>query len=145
MDKIDNFTVFGTSIILRGDVNQDGAVDVKDIAALMLALADLADYQSGTAVVPGTGDPIRQVTTSWDSNQLLHAADVNKDNAVNNLDVQTEINLVAGPVTPQPGPLLGPTVVPEPSSITLGLLGALAGIAWISKRSGGERLTSRRT
>jgi hypothetical protein len=133
LDKIDNFTVFGTSIILRGDINQDGVLDVKDIAALMTALTDLTDYQSGTALIPGTDNPLRQVATSWDSNQLLAVADVNKDNAVNNLDIQAEINLVAN-MQAGLGVLPAPTVVPEPSSITLGLFGALAGIAVLRKR-----------
>ena len=59
--------------------------------------------------------------------------DPSGDGLVNNQDIQAEINLVAT-ANPGPGAVPGLSVVPEPSSMTLGLLGALAGLALLRKR-----------
>ena len=66
--------------LIKGDVNGDGTVSGADISALMAALADLSDYQSAHQFVSGN---------------LLAVADIDGNQTVNNLDVQSLISLVA--------------------------------------------------
>jgi hypothetical protein len=94
-----------------GDINRDGKVTVADISALMTALSDLSGYRSTHS---GMSDPI----------QFMEVADVNNDTQVNNTDIQALISLVANNASGGGGGQL--TAVPEPGSIVLLGLGALA-------------------
>lgn len=117
--------------LARGDINQNGSVGVADISALMSALSDLNSYESGSLQFAGTSTFVRaNHATAFDLPDLLDVADVNQDGVVDSKDLQAEIALVANG-----GGAAGFAAVPEPSTITLGLLGALAGIAILRKRS----------
>ena len=119
-----------TGIMTLGDVNQDGVVNVKDVSALMSALADLSDYQNGTTSIRSGG--------AWTASQLIYTADVNRDDVVDNRDVQALVNYIANGLTGGGGSL---TAVPEPTSIVLGALGALA-LAGVALRNRNRSATN---
>jgi hypothetical protein len=101
---------------LKGDLDSDGALGVPDITGLMSALADLPNYQT-----------IRSLT----SDDVMAIADIDGDQPVTNLDLQSLIVLLANaaptgggaaaalqPQAPSPGP-----VIAEPTlSTTSGLV-----------------------
>jgi hypothetical protein len=104
-----------------GDINRDSLINVADISALMMALADLSKYRTDNSLT--------------DPTLFKDVADVNGDGFVNNLDIQSLISIVAGNATDgaSPGSVVGGdssiTAVPEPTTIVLMGLGAL-GIAF---------------
>ena len=63
------------TLVLRGDLNEDGHVTVADISALMTALSDEIHYRSAHPDLT-------------DSQRWLEVADVNGDGQVNNADIQ---------------------------------------------------------
>jgi DNA-binding beta-propeller fold protein YncE len=103
--------IFTTAVptFSRGNINEDHAIDVADISALMLALSDLSVYES-----------MHQLT---DSEKLKAVADVNQDDSVNNLDIEALIITVANNEASGAGSV---AVVPEPASISLITIGAFA-------------------
>jgi len=96
-----------------GDINRDSHVDVADITALASALSDLDKYRSNSALT--------------DPQQFKLVADLTGDNLVNNADLQGLIVYLANNAGALPAPG-GDSVaaVPEPTSIVLFGLGALA-------------------
>jgi len=92
----------------RGDINHDRAINVADISALASALSDLSVYQS-----------MYQLN---DPQKLKAIADVDHDDSVNNLDIQALIVAIANQSN-DPGSM---AIVPEPSSICLIAIGAVA-------------------
>ena len=89
---------------MRGDFNRDGHVNSADIPAMLAALADLNAYKSAHALSDA---------------DLLTIGDVDGDGKVTNADVQSLLTLLkygGGSTTP----------VPEPASLTLGLIGLCA-------------------
>ncbi len=96
-----------------GDINRDSHVTVADVSALMTALSDLSNYQSSHS---GMTDP----------QFFRDVADVNGDGQVNNADLQALISLVANGPDSGSGAL---TAVPEPATINMMLIGAMAGLA----------------
>jgi hypothetical protein len=93
--------------IAQGDVNFDGHVNAKDIAAMMKALANETGYAQ---------------TAGVSKSELEMVGDVNSDGKFNNADVQALIQyLKAGGGSADP--------VPEPSTLTLLALGAVVLVA----------------
>jgi hypothetical protein len=86
-----------------GDVNQDGHVDAKDIAAMMKALTNESTYANSIGI---------------GVDQLSAIADVNGDGKFTNADMQALINLL------KTGG--GSESVPEPASIVMLAVGGLA-------------------
>ena len=115
-----------TATILKGDVNQDGVVNVSDISALMVALTDISDYESGSLMFQGNFVRANHATT-LDLPDTVDVADIDGDGFLTNLDIQSEINLVAGILSPAPLPSSAPsggvTAVPEPVSWLLFSIG----------------------
>ena len=99
-------TLLVSATYYAGDFNRDGQVTAADVSAMMQALADLKTYQA---------------TYSLTNAQLLEIADVNGSGQVTNADLQALINLLANG-----GGNGSLTIVPEPASIVLLGLGALA-------------------
>jgi len=108
--------------ILLGDLNFDGHVDAKDIAALELALTNESGYLSHDF---GNGTPTSHGVTS---SNIGSYADVSGGSAFNNADLQKlETYLIAGHGST--------TTVPEPASLVLlGLAGPAA--LWFTRRRG---------
>jgi Polysaccharide lyase/Dockerin type I domain len=102
---LDDLAVSTTPRLL-GDINGDGHVTRTDFAAMLTALTDFNGYQ--TAHPTGSAAP-------------AYLADTDRDGAVDNLDLQAELNLIgfSGVVT---------AAVSEPTTMPLALL-ALAIIA----------------
>ena len=88
-----------TATILKGDVNQDGSVSVADISALMVALTDIADYESGSLMFQGNFVRTNHAA-ALDAPDTVDVADIDGDGFLTNLDIQSEINLVAGILSP---------------------------------------------
>jgi fibronectin-binding autotransporter adhesin len=103
-----------------GDIDQNTAVDIADVSALMTAAKDHNAYQ--LAHFAAAADP------AGDTAFIL---DVNGDSSADNLDIQAEINLLAnsGAFTAPGGGSL--TAVPEPSTF---VLAGLAGFAVLALR-----------
>lgn len=97
-------------LMLPGDVNRDGHINIADISALEAALADLSKYQSSNNLT---------------SAQLTSIDSFNADNLVTNTDLQGLIDLLANGGGTGGGAL---NAVPEPSAMVLSLLVA---VAWI--------------
>lgn len=94
------------AVPVPGDFNRDGRVDAADILPAMKALTNPATYELQYGVSPA---------------DLPIIGNVNGDGVVNNFDLQALISLVASG-----GGNGSLTVVPEPASIVLLGLGALA-------------------
>jgi len=92
-------------LMLPGDINRDGRVNVADVAAMTSALSDLSGYETSHSLT---------------DQQLLAIADLNSDNRVTNADVQGLINLLANG-----GGSGSLTAVPEPTSFSMLACGAI--------------------
>jgi len=101
------------NLLLPGDLNDDGRVDVADISAMMGALADLDGYE---------------LSHGLSATDLLVVADLNGDNQVTSADIQGLINLLANSDT---------VAIPEPPSFALAAIGVLGLI--ISRRPSSRR------
>jgi autotransporter-associated beta strand protein len=90
-------------LLTLGDVNQDTHVNISDVSAQMTMLTDMTTYQT---------------LHSFTQGDVASVADLNADNAANNLDVQSLLVLLAngGGSAPGGGSL---TAVPEPASVVL--------------------------
>ncbi|HZZ26444.1 MAG TPA: dockerin type I repeat-containing protein [Pirellulales bacterium] len=93
----------------RGDLSGNGQVDAADIVVFLRALIDLKAYQTAN-----------QLSDS----QLLTVGDINQDGHVNNLDLQSLIDLIKSEGTPPPPahkafvPIV-PTGSNSPSNVSL--------------------------
>jgi hypothetical protein len=92
-------SVISTALIV-GDVDRNNQVNVADISALETALSDLDKYKTAH---------------NLDEPEFLDIADLNADNAVNNLDLQAIIDYQANSGG-------GFNAVPEPASLILAVL-----------------------
>jgi hypothetical protein len=93
-----------TPSFLKGDVDQNGVVNVADVSALMAALRDLNFYKSNNGL---TVDTVKAV------------ADINNSTNVDNADIQTLIVQLASSGAPALA-----QAVPEPSALALGIIAA---------------------
>ncbi len=119
---ITNFKVALTTpvSIVRGDLNFDGHVDAKDIAAMQAALTNTAGYLTTNF---GNGTPASHGVTAAN---IGGYADVNGGTKFDNSDLQALlIYLKAGHGSAQP--------VPEPASFVLAGLGAVA-LGFVARR-----------
>lgn len=92
-----------TTRLLLGDVDQNQHVNASDIVAMENAFKNLSSYQT---------------SHGFDSADMSDIFDVNGDGQINNADLQgLETYLIGGH---------GSLGVPEPSSVVLGLLGAIS-------------------
>ena len=129
-----NFTDFGAAQItgggeivplatvptfVTGDVNGDGNFNVADIAAEMRALANLAAYQSNY----GPGHLV------LNTDELYAVLDQNHDGSINNMDIQAAIDRVAN--SGGASSVVAP--VPEPTSLTLLVVGAIVSSLAVSR------------
>jgi thermolabile hemolysin len=112
-------------LMLSGDVNRDGRVNIADVSALETALADLNKYQSS-----------KNLTSA----QLTSIDNLTSDNLVTNADLQGLIVLLANGGGTGGGGALNP--VPEPSGKTLALIACAAAfmVFWQSRVAGGRPL-----
>ena len=100
-----------------GDINQDGTVNVGDISALMVALTDVPDYESGSLKYPGTSTFVRvNHSVPFSAFDFVDVADASRDGIVDNQDLQAEISGIANGGVFGGGSL---TAVPEPASILM--------------------------
>ncbi|HZZ29341.1 MAG TPA: dockerin type I repeat-containing protein [Pirellulales bacterium] len=99
---------------ILGDMNFDGHVDSSDITAMEQALTNLTGYETKFGL---NGDYLKFV------------GDLNHDGVVNNIDLQSLLNILLGG---------GGSIsqVPEPGSITLLGLGGLAVLFYVRRRRG---------
>ncbi len=112
------------SSLLKGDMNFDGHVNAKDIAAMQLALTNTSSYLSTNF---GNGTPSSHGVTSANIGSY---ADVTGGTTFNNSDEQALLTyLIAGHGSA--------TAVPEPTSFVLaGLSAAATGlIGWRRKKA----------
>jgi thermolabile hemolysin len=104
-------------LMLPGDVNRDGHVDVGDVAAVMGSLVDLNGYKTSHGLT---------------NQQTLDVADVNGDKKVNDADLERLICLLAnGGGTGSGTATL--TAVPEPASIVLLVVGGLTLFGFLTR------------
>lgn len=99
--------------LLPGDFNRDGQVTTADVSAMMIAMSDLADYQTENHLSDAQLDVI---------------ADINDDFQINNADLQALVSQLAN----SGGGSL--SVVPEPSAWLLAVLGQVSLLAWFSRQ-----------
>ncbi|HTQ40970.1 MAG TPA: dockerin type I domain-containing protein [Pirellulales bacterium] len=112
------------SNILLGDMNFDGHVDAKDIAALEAALTNPSGYLSTDF---GYGTPASHGVTTSNMGQY---ADVSGNGKFDNADLQALLKYLKG------GHGSLSSVVPEPASIILAGIGfALVGCTWRRRRT----------
>ena len=115
---------------LRGDLDQDARITVADIASFMNALSDLHGYQSANSLT----DPA-----------LTTIADVNGDGRIDNSDLQSLIGLVANTIAAGGSGNGSSTsnihTVPEPSSVFLAIVGAVALLTALRRSHYGNRRT----
>ena len=104
-----------TTVMTRGDINQDGKVNAADVPALLNALCSLNSYELGTT-------SIRSNSTPWDLADLLDIADIDGDGSVTNADLQGLIGLLRNNAS---GGGSTVTSVPEPTGLLLCSFGAL--------------------
>jgi Concanavalin A-like lectin/glucanases superfamily len=97
------------STLVKGDMNNDSAVDNEDISGFVLALIDLDAYQTSTGLTDGVA-----------------RGDINNDAALDNEDIGPFVTLLLGG---------GAAAVPEPASVVLLVLGG-AGVLRIRRRRG---------
>ncbi len=94
--------VITATSFIPGDFNRDGHVTAADLAPMLFALTDAADYE---------------LNNSLSAAQLMQLGDINGDGLVNNADIQALLNnLIAGVGSTSP--------VPEPNAAVLLLLAA---------------------
>jgi len=120
-----------STVLIRGDINENTHVNVADISALEGALSDLSKYQAGASIYRSNA------SGAWDQPDLVDVADLTGDNLVNNLDLQGMINYLANNPTGLPAPPGGGslTAVPEPATLALfGLGGLILAAAGIRRR-----------
>ena len=110
-----------TPIFVAGDVNGDGHFTVADIAAEMSALTNLTAYQNSYG-------PSHLVLNT---DELFAVLDQNHDGIINNADIQAAISRLANT-----GGVGNLTAVPEPSSISLLVLGAILSAIAIRRAAG---------
>src|SRR5262249_27098562 len=75
----------------RADVNHDGSVDIADVGQLLTAVTDVNKYQN--TFLPSTQGSVPTGFTL--ASEAITLADVNYDDAINNLDVQALMNYLA--------------------------------------------------
>ena len=107
-----------TPIFVAGDVNGDGHFTVADIAAEMSALTNLTAYQNSYGP--------SHLTLNTD--ELYAVLDQNHDGIINNADIQAAISSLANT-----GGVGNLTAVPEPSSISLLVIGAVLSAIMINR------------
>ena len=110
----------GGTIEKLGDVDHNGTTNTADIAAMLTALTDLNTYTNNLTLDAG-----------WTSKQAeaLYLADVNFDDQINNLDLQSLLSYLKSGGNGSNAPGGGSVApVPEPSSLALLALGAAMGI-----------------
>jgi hypothetical protein len=110
----DNIRITGTASLVRGDMNNDNAVNNQDIAPFVLALTNYPQYQIDFPGLDG-----------------IARGDINLDTVLNNQDIAPFVALLTGgrPLNefannPDFAPLLA--MVPEPASLGLLALGGLS-------------------
>jgi hypothetical protein len=105
---------------LVGDINLDGHVDARDVAAMEYVFTNpIVLFQE---YVESHGLTLSQAN---------FVADVNGDGVISNLDVQSLISLVANNAASSGGQL---TAVPEPATQTLSVIGASVLAMWRLRR-----------
>jgi autotransporter-associated beta strand protein len=97
----------------RGDANFDGTITVADIAPMMNALSNLSAYQSA----------MQALYPTFDNAAMVDLLDTSGDGSITNADIEGLINELAS----AGGGTLA--AVPEPSTLLLGLFGAVAMVA----------------
>ena len=112
LDSLADPSNLGEVTPLIGDIDQNSVINANDVTAMLTALTDISAYQQSKGF------------TSLDVQFML---DVNRDGAVNNADIQPELDLVAS------GGVVAP--VPEPSAFVLAFLGIIGFIAVIKLHS----------
>ena len=103
---------------LLGDLNRDFQLTNTDVQALISAIASPAAYRSSH--------------NNMSPADFLSVADINGDGQVNSSDIVSLMSLLAGNGTG--GGASFATAVPEPSALSLALLGCVAGLKGMYRR-----------
>ncbi|HEY2881442.1 MAG TPA: autotransporter-associated beta strand repeat-containing protein, partial [Pirellulales bacterium] len=113
-----------TTLLLKGDFNQDLHVNSQDIDAMMAALVNLTNYAAGTT-------SIRSNNMVFDAPDLADVGDFDGDNIITNADLQGMLYyLQTGHGSASA--IGGTSAVPEPSSFIL--MGCVAPAIWLLAR-----------